>query len=151
MGDQLLLNRQRHGLIKQAFEQAPLRKAPLPVLRKRGVIPRHLIQIQPDKPAEDQVARQLTHQGAFRGDAQQITAQERQKQLLRWNGGAPHLGIERFAELPNPHGVDQRPDLPYRMIGGHKLLQIDEVEHRREIMSNVGYAAFWEQLFLMVP
>ena len=49
----------------------------------------------------------------------------------RRNRRATGLGLQRLAELPNPRGVDQRPDLPHRVIGGHILLQIDVGAHRR--------------------
>jgi hypothetical protein len=37
------------------------------------------------------------------------------------NRRATGLGIQRLAKLPNPSRVDQRSNLPHRMIGGHIL------------------------------
>ena len=128
--DQLLLDGHRHGLIKQLFQEPALGKPPLPVLRERGVIPRVCVQIQPDKPSEDQVPGQLTHQGPFRRDAYKIATEQGQEQLLRRNRRAACLRLERFAQLPDPDDVDQRSDLPHGMIRGHKLFQIDVVQHR---------------------
>lgn len=54
-GDQFLIDRESLGLIKESFEESALRKAPLPVLRKRRVIPRRRVQVQTDKPPEHQV------------------------------------------------------------------------------------------------
>ncbi len=107
----------------QTTVQAPtLRKPSLPVLRDGGVGPRCHIQIQPDKPAKDQVASQLTHQGSFGGHAQQIPAQERQTELLGRNRRATGLGIERGAKRPDSIRIDQRPDLPHEQIEGVRPL-----------------------------
>ena len=44
------------------------------------------------------------------------------------------LAIASRTKIPAPLSfsrVDQRPDLPHGVIGGHKLFQINVVEHRR--------------------
>lgn len=98
-----------------------LGQPPRPVLRAGGLVPRFRIEIQPDKPAEHQVPGQLAHQGAFRRDAQQLSARERQEHSLWGNRWAAHLGTERLSQLPNPCRVNPRSDLPHGMIRGHSF------------------------------
>src|SRR5262249_15019113 len=119
-----------HRLVEQAFQHAGLVEAPSAILAERGGVPGLLIEVQADEPAQGHVAVQLHDELPVAGHPEQITAHQRQEQLLRWDRGPADRRVEISAGPTNRAIVDEWADSPQRMVVGHEGFQRDVVEER---------------------
>ncbi len=117
-------------LVEQPLEDSRLVEAAAPILTEGRGIPRLLVEVQPREPAQGHIALQLRHQLPVAGHPQQVAAHEGEEQLLRWNRRPPQKRVEIPTRAADSPVVDERADLPQRMVGGDERLQLDVVEER---------------------
>ncbi len=100
------------------------RQQPIPVLREHGHIPDGRIQIEADKPAEQQVVIQLFHQQAFTPNAVEHLQQQGSQQLLWGDRGTTSSGIQccQHGRQGRQGGVDRLANEPQRMGRRHPRL-----------------------------
>ena len=93
------------------------RQQAVPVLGEDGDIPHRRIQIEADKPAEQQVVLHLLHQEPLTPETVEHLPQQGPQQLLRSNRGSARVGIPR-RQLGGQRGqgrVHVLPDGPQRV------------------------------------
>ncbi len=129
--EQLLLayltdHRAEESLRDVAFQQ------PVAVLREHRMIPRRIIDPQPDEPAKQQVVLELLDQHALTADRVERLQQQRPQQMLGRDRRPAGRGVqpgELGGQVPKC-GVDHRPDRPQGVVGRDPLLGRHVAEHR---------------------
>lgn len=90
------------------------------------MIPRRLVDADPHEPAKQQIELETLRQQSLRTHRVERLQQHRPQQLLRRDGQAADLGVERH-ELPLHRSqgvVHEQPDRAQRMILAHPLFEI---------------------------
>jgi len=107
------------------------RQQPVAVLAEGRRVPDHVIQVEPHKPAEEQIVVELLHQQPLAADRVEHLQQQRPQQLLLRDRRAPHAAVELVEQRRHllQRRIRPHPDHPQGMILRDPLLRRHIAEH----------------------